>query len=233
MLRTLCNKLIQSLGKNGYQLDKAISTLDLLIIVSSKFWEFIRGKWLKIFLKKSYGTLFVGKNTVIKHCRHITLGKTVMIGSNVHIDALCRGGINVGNNVTIKDGCIIEGYGVMRNLGKSLTIGNNVGISQNCFIAIRGNITIGNDTIIGPNVSIFSENHITDSLEIPIVKQGERRADVNIGDGVWIGTRVIILSGVTIGKGAIIAAGAVVTKDVAPYTIVGGVPAKLIRAREV
>lgn len=231
MLKLLINKLIRNLGKDGYQLDETISSIDLLIILSSKFGELIRGQWLKLFLHKSQGITFVGKGTVVKHGRHISLGKSVTIGSNVRINALCRKNIIIGNNVTIKDGCIIEGYGVMRNLGESLTIGNNVGISQNCFIAIRGNITIGNDTILGPSVSIFSENHVAERVDIPIVYQGEKRADVYIGNGVWIGTHSIILSGITIGDGAIIAAGAVVTKNVEPYTVVGGVPAKLIKTR--
>lgn len=231
MLKTFCNKIIRRLGKDDYHLDDAISTVDLLKILFSKFCEFIRGIWLKLFLGESHGIVFVGKNTEIKHRRHISLGKSVTIGSNVCINALCRKGLNIGNNVTIKEGCIIEGYGVLRNLGEGLIIGNNVGISQDCFIAIRGNVVIGNDTIFGPNVSIFSENHITDNIEVPIVKQGEKRADVKIGNGVWVGTRAIILSGVSIGDGAIIAAGAVVTKNVDPYTIVGGVPAKVIKKR--
>ncbi len=231
MLKALCNKVIRHLGKDGYYLDESISSIDLLNVLFTKFLEFIRGLWLRIFLKKSYGVVFVGRRVVIKHKRHLTLGRSVTLGPNVHINALCKGGIDVGNNVTIKEGCIIEGYGVLRNIGECLKIGNNVGISQHCFIAIRGRISIGNDTILGPNVSIFSENHIADSVEIPIVSQGERRDDVTIGNGVWIGTRSVILAGVKIGDGSIVAAGAVVTKDVEPYTVVGGVPAKLIKER--
>ena len=228
----IINKLIRSLGKTGYSLDKEISRLDILIILISKFKDVIRGFWTKLFLKSSKGLLFVGKHCSIKHCCHISMGKSVQIGNNVTIEALCRKGIKIGDNVTIKDGTIIEGYGVMRNLGEGLTIGNNVGISQNCFIAIRGNVAIGDYTIFGPGVSIFAENHIADDINVPIMLQGERRADVKIGNGVWIGNKATILSGVTIGDGAILAAGAVVSKDVEPYTIVGGVPAKLIKNRK-
>lgn len=231
MLKTISNKLIQNLGKDGYQLDNAISSWDLLIILVSKFDEYLRGQWLRLFLNKSHGIIFVGRNVAVRYRKHITIGKSVTIGSNVCINALCRKGVNIGNNVTIKDGTIIEGYGVMRNLGEGLTIGNNVGISQNCFIAIRGNVIIGDYTILGPGISIFSENHIYKNVEIPIVSQGERRGDVKIGNGVWIGTRAIILSGVTIGDGAIVAAGAVVTKDVPQKAIVGGVPAKILKYR--
>lgn len=231
MLKAITNRLIRHLGKEGYAIDDAISSLDLIKVLWSKFFDGIRGQRLRLRTKESAGLVFVGRHTVIKHCGHLKLGRSVTIGPNVHIDALCRGGICVGNNVTIKEGSIIEGYGVLRNLGESLKIGNNVGISQYCFIAIRGNVTIGDNTILGPHVSIFSENHIADSLEIPIVNQGEVRADVVIGNGVWIGARAVILSGVTIGDGAIVAAGAIVTKNVAPFTVVGGVPSKLIKNR--
>lgn len=232
MMKRIINKLIRKLGKTGYSLDESISTGDLLIVLWTKFVECMRGLRMKFLLKSSKGLLFVGAKSNIKHSRYITIGKSVTIGRNVTINALCQYGIRIGDNVTIKDGSIIEGYGVLRNLGEGLVIGNRVGISQNCFIAIRGSISIGDYTIIGPNVSIFSENHIFEDVEIPIVDQGEKRNDVTIGKNVWIGTRATILSGVSIGEGAIIAAGSVVTKDVPAYALVGGVPAKVIRMRK-
>lgn len=231
-MKGIINKLIRKLGKEGYSLDDAISTGDLLVVLWAKFVECLRGLVLKISLKKSTGILFVGAKSCIKHSRHIEIGKSLTIGRNVVINALCKQGIKIGDNVTVKDGSIIEGYGVLRNLGEGLIIGDRVGISQNCFIAIRGKITIGDYTIIGPNVSIFSENHIFEDINTPIVDQGEKRGDVIIGKNVWIGTRATILSGVTIGDGAIIAAGTVVTKDIPAYAIVGGVPAKVIRMRK-
>lgn len=231
MLKRTINLVIRKLGKDKYSLDDGISSTDLLNILVVKFIEMSRGLWLKLFLKSSDGLIFVGKRCSIRHSSHIKVGKTVQIGNGVSINALCRKGIVIGNNVTIKDGTIIEGYGVMRNLGEGLRIGNNVGISQDFFIAVRGNVTIGNDTIIGPGVSVFSENHVSTDINIPIVSQGEKRADVVIGNGVWIGTKATILCGVTIGDGAIVGAGAVVTKDVPPYAIVGGVPARFIRNR--
>lgn len=230
-MKGIINKLIRKLGKEGYSLDDAISTGDLLVVLWTKFVECLRGLVLKISLKKSTGILFVGAKSCIKHSKHIEIGKSLTIGRNVVINALCKQGIKIGDNVTVKDGSIIEGYGVLRNLGEGLTIGNRVGISQNCFIAIRGFIRIGDNTIIGPNVSIFSENHIYDDVNIPIVDQGEKRDNVTIGKNVWIGTRATILSGVKIGDGAVIAAGAVVTKDVPAYALVGGVPAKVIKMR--
>ena len=89
----------------------------------------------------------------------------------------------------------------------------------------QGGIYIGDDVLIGHNACLLTLNH---------AKEPENRADmypapIHIGDQAWLGSNVTVLPGVTIGEGAIVAAGAVVTKDVAPNTIVGGIPAKFIK----
>jgi acetyltransferase-like isoleucine patch superfamily enzyme len=109
--------------------------------------------------------------------------------------------------------------------GKNLTIGKRVFINSGCKFQDQGGITIGDDVLIGHNVVIATLNHSFDP---------ERRGDlepcpVKIGNKVWIGANATILPGVTVGEGAIVAAGAVVTKDVASLTVVGGVPAKVIK----
>ncbi|MBD5370369.1 MAG: sugar O-acetyltransferase [Bacteroides sp.] len=109
--------------------------------------------------------------------------------------------------------------------GKNLRIGKRVFINSGCKFQDQGGITIGNDVLIGHNCVIATLNHVMDP---------DRRADmvpapVKIGDKVWIGANVTILQGVTIGEGAVIAAGAVVNRDVPPRTVVGGIPAKVIR----
>jgi len=86
--------------------------------------------------------------------------------------------------------------------------------------------------MMGPDVMIYTQNHRFDRIDIPMIEQGNTEPKpVVIEDDVWIAARSIILPGVTIGKGAVIAAGAVVTKDVPPYTVVGGVPARKIKLR--
>ena len=98
-------------------------------------------------------------------------------------------------------------------------------INSGCKFQDQGGITIGDDVLVGHNCVIATLNHVMDP---------DRRADmvpapVKIGDKVWIGANVTILQGVTIGEGAVIAAGAVVNKDVPPRTVVGGLPAKVIK----
>src|SRR5699024_4409224 len=100
------------------------------------------------------------------------------------------------------------------------------------YSMLQGEITIGNGVMIGPYCLIYTCNHNTKDLSVPMFKQGmDVMKPVVIEDDVWIGGRVIILPGVHIGTGAIIGAGAVVTKDVPEYAIVAGNPAKIIRYR--
>jgi acetyltransferase-like isoleucine patch superfamily enzyme len=121
---------------------------------------------------------------------------------------------------------------------KSIYVGDNVNLGYRpILIATRAKIVIGNNVMFGPEVTIRGGNHRIDIVGKPMiaVREGEKRPEddpgVVIEDDVWIGTRAIILAGVTIGRGAVIAAGALVTKDVPQYAIVGGNPAKLIRMR--
>lgn len=126
-----------------------------------------------------------------------------------------------------------EGFGLFppfyTDCGLNITIGRRSFINMGCKFQDWGGIKIGNDCLIGHNCTICTVNHSVDP---------HRRGDmecrpVRLGDKVWIGANVTILPGVTIGEGAIVAAGAVVTKDVEPYTIAGGVPAKKIKNIEI
>jgi len=123
----------------------------------------------------------------------------------------------VQNNVYIGDGC-------------SVKIGRECQINENVFIQ---GANIGNFVMIAPNVSILNSTHKYDRTDIPMCRQGEeRKINPIIGDDVWIGRNAVIMPGVRIGDGAIIASGAIVTKDVETFSVVGGVPAKLIRKRK-
>ena len=120
-------------------------------------------------------------------------------------------------------------------LGREIEIGNGSGIGLRTAIwgiDGRGELIIGENVMMGPEVVILTLNHVHSRTDIPMGLQGVTASRIVIGDDVWIGTRVIILPGVKIGTGSIVGAGAVVTKDVPPYSVVGGIPAKVIKIRE-
>jgi maltose O-acetyltransferase len=120
---------------------------------------------------------------------------------------------------------------LFRNL-KYISVGDNVYIGHHTeILANKKGVEIGNDVMIAQGVLIISYNHGYDKRSIPMNKQREATKKIVINNDVWIGARAIILPGVTINKGAIVGAGAVVTKDVEPYSIVGGNPAKIIKYR--
>lgn len=115
-------------------------------------------------------------------------------------------------------------------LSSETHIGNNSGIGDYCYL--QGEIWIGDNVMMAPRVSIIAANHNHSKIDIPMNAQGSQSLPIYIGSDVWIGYGAIILGGVRIGDGSIVAAGAVVTKSFPDYSIIGGIPAKLISTRK-
>lgn len=157
----------------------------------------------------------VGKNVVIRAPFSINL-------FNIDPDRYLK--ISLGNNTSIRSNVIIQGQG-------RLSIGDQSFIGENSVIGCNEAIQIGKAVMIAQGVSIRDTDHKFDNISIDMVRQGIVTSKVVIEDNVWIGANVSITKGVRIGTGSIVAANAVVTKDVEQFSIVGGVPAKLIKYR--
>lgn len=224
---------LSKIKKEKHILSYPFSFRELFTILSGKGISAIRGYLLiKPFLKKSKGIVFAENGARIQFGHKIKVGSGLNLMKHSTINALSFNGVEIGNNFTLGKYAIIECTGVLRNVGSSLKIGNNVGINHYCFIGVRGDIEIGDNVIFGPRVNIFSENHNYNKIDVPIKNQGVTKDNTTIGNDVWIGANVSIMSGVNVGTGCVIAAGAVVTKDIPSYSIVGGVPAKIIKSRK-
>ncbi|MBN2147184.1 MAG: acyltransferase, partial [Anaerolineales bacterium] len=165
------------------------------------------------------------------HKRKISVGQSCIIEDYVFIDALSQKGVVLGNNVTIAKYSTIQCTGVIQELGVGVDIEDNSAVGAYSFLGGQGGIRIGKNVIMGPKVNIFSENHCFDQLDIPIRLQPTERRGVVIEDNCWIGANSTIVDGVTIHGGSVVAAGSVVSKDVPPNSIVGGVPARVIKER--
>lgn len=157
------------------------------------------------------------------------------MGRNVSIPPGCtiRGEKNIilGNDVKI--GLYAQLYaGIQENTG-FLEIGDKTMLNSYVMLNadIKGEIRIGKNVLIGPNVVFRASNHRFERRDMVIRQQGHKPGRIIVGNDVWIGANAVILPNVDVGMGAVIGAGSVVNKDVASYTIVGGVPAKRITVR--
>jgi acetyltransferase-like isoleucine patch superfamily enzyme len=112
-----------------------------------------------------------------------------------------------------------------------IEIGRNCHFNFGCYLSGTGGLTIGDNCLFAPDVKVITGGHNFDDVTRPIIEQGINRGRVFIEDNVWIGAGAIILPNVRIGSGSVVAAGAVVTKSVEPNSVVGGVPATLLRVR--
>lgn len=132
-----------------------------------------------------------------------------------HFMSRCGDNINIQKRTSFSSRCVIV---------------NNSGIGKDSNL--YGAVFIGNDVMMGPHCTIYTQNHSYKEINRPMNKQGfSEEKPVFIGNDVWIGGHVIILPGVNVGNGSIIGAGSVVTRDVPDYAIVGGNPAQIIKFR--
>ncbi len=147
-------------------------------------------------------------------------GKIGLLLRYILVKNLC---IECGDNIAIYEGVYLKAV-------QNIKIGDNVSIHSMCYIDGTGGLTIGNNISIAHASTIMTTNHTWGNKEIPIKYNDSIVDPVVVKDDVWIGAGCRILAGTTINTRAIVAAGAVVTKDVLPNTIVGGVPAKTIKS---
>ncbi|MEX2593000.1 MAG: acyltransferase [Anditalea sp.] len=196
------------------------------------FIWFLRGSFKRIWFKSSKGVLLIGKRVTIRQAHYLSVGRNFVAQDNCEINCFSQGGVTFGDKVTVGSYAIIRPTNLYGgDPGDGLKVGNNSSIGPYSYIGCSGLIEIGDNVMISPRVSIYSENHNFNDPQIPMVDQGVSRSFVKIEDDCWIAANVIILAGVIIGKGAVIAAGSVVTKDVPPYSVVAGNPAKTVKMR--
>lgn len=148
------------------------------------------------------------------------------------VDIHSRCIITAPENITLGDHVVfMQNACLYTHNNASLTIGDRFSCNNNVYIAAGdfGEVIIGNDVSIGPNVVIRASNHNYKQSNLPINKQGHSGGRIVIEDDVWIGANVVIVPGAKIGKGSIIAAGAVVNTEIPPYSLAGGVPVKILK----
>jgi acetyltransferase-like isoleucine patch superfamily enzyme len=220
--------MIKDQKRFGTAWDKRSTFLTYIILM---LW-LIRGAFRRLWFKSSKGILLIGRQVRIRSPHKLAVGRNFILEDSCELNCNSLRGMNFGDNVTIGSKAIIRPSNIYGGaIGEGLVIGNNSNIGPYSYIGCSGLITIGNNVMISPRVSIYAENHNFDDAELAMKEQGVTRESVTIQDDCWIASNSIILAGVTIGTGSVIGAGSVVTKDIPAFSIVAGNPARIIKSR--
>ncbi len=187
----------------------------------------VRGLLYRLILRMD-GIVAIEDRVRIRFASNVRLGRNVYIDQNVYLHA-CPQGIEVGDNSFVMHGSVLHVYNFRSLPHAFIRIGRDSLIGEYNVLRGQGGITVGDRVYTAPLVQMLAVNHIYDDPHRPMVEQGITAEGIIIEDDVWIGAGAIITDGVRIGCHAVIAAGAVVTADVPPYTVVGGVPARALK----
>lgn len=174
------------------------------------------------------GASAIENNVRLRYASHITLGQQSYLDQGVYIHAL-PGGVKIGARTYVMHNSVLHVYNFRGLPHAGIEIGEDCLIGEMNVIRGQGGVHIGNRVYTSPMAQIIAVNHVFDDPDTPFTRQGITAQGIWIEDDVWIGSGCVITDGVRVGKGAVVAAGAVVTQDVPPHTVVGGIPAKVIR----
>jgi acetyltransferase-like isoleucine patch superfamily enzyme len=205
---------------------------ELCSFIWTLLWRLVQGMLIKYRLGASKGMVFCAPGVQLYHARHIRVGTLFSLEEGCEIVGLSKRGIVFGDRCTVGRFACIRPTNVMLNeAGEGLNVGDHSNIGPYSFIGCSGYIEIGSNVVMGPRVNLLAENHNFARTDVLIKRQGVTRGTIVIEDDCWLGANCSVLADVRISRGAIVAAGAVVTKDVPPYSVVGGVPACVIKFR--
>jgi acetyltransferase-like isoleucine patch superfamily enzyme len=175
------------------------------------------------------GWCAIENNVRLRFASHIRLGNGVYLDEGAYLHA-CPNGIEIGANTFIMHHAELHVYNFRKIPHSGIRIGQNCLIGEFNVLRGQGGITIGDNVYTAPLVQMLAVDHVFSDPARPIIEQGITAQGIVIEDNAWIGAGAIIVDGVRVGRGAVVAAGAVVTRDVPAHTVVGGVPARVIKS---
>ena len=228
----LHDRLAAAKGSEAYELAPELTNEQCYQILRYASAKVLRGLVIGRRLRHCGGTLMVGRGVTITHPQLISCGHGCVVEDAAELHGLSRNGLRFGDNVTIGRGAQIRPSGYYgRSLGGGLVMGDNSSVGPLCYLGASGGIEIGRDVLMGPGVTILSEDHVYLDERRTIKSQGIVEKRTVIDDDVWLGAGCIVLGGSHICKGAVVAAGAVVRGTVEPNSVVAGVPATVVKRR--
>lgn len=225
MIKSIVQSLISKTGKS-YIIDKDIPVGLIYHTLFSRFIMLVRGY---LFLQKK---VFVGKNCTFLNKGNIVFGKNVTIEKYTRLDGYAKEKIELGDNVKIGAYSNLLSTSHFSKYGKGLKIGNNSAFGSFTEFGAAGGIEIGDNVIAGSYISFHSENHNYKDKSRLIREQGVTSKGIKIGNNIWIGAKVTFLDGSFVDDNSVVAAGAVLNGIYPKNSIIGGIPAKVIKSIE-
>lgn len=174
------------------------------------------------------GWVAIERGVRLRFANMIELHNSVYLDENTYLHA-CSQGIRIGPRTRVMHGSVLHVYNFRDLPNAGIWIGEDSLIGEYNVIRGQGGVTIGDRVYTSPHTQVIAVNHVFDDPDLPFIEQGITAEGIVVEDDVWIGSGAIITDGVRIGRGSVVAAGAVVVQDVDAHTVVGGVPAKMIR----
>jgi acetyltransferase-like isoleucine patch superfamily enzyme len=228
-MRQLLEKIIQRKNPT-FRFHPNLATSTIVSLFLTKIGMKLRAQKLWLHFRNPKG-LFLGKNVQFFALNNIKWGNFVQLEDHVFVSGLGLEPVHFSDNVRIGAHSRVIISTTFEQPGKGIFIGKNVGIGEFSYLGGAGGLHISDDCIIGQYFSTHPENHIFIDKERPIRLQGTTREGIFVEENCWIGAKVTLLDGIRIGAGSVVAAGAVVTKSFPAGSVIGGVPAKLLKIR--
>lgn len=223
-MKSLIEWVVSRAGRD-YKVDPDLPLSTQIDVVRARAVEFVRG------LLRLGRPCFIGRRVRFRGRRQLEVGHLAAVGEGSYVDAVATMGVKLGDGSKIGRFCTVTSTSHLSKVGAGLRVGARSAIGDYGHIGCSGGVVIGEDVIMGPLGSFHSQEHNSDDLERPIRTQGTTESCIVIGDDVWVGARVTFLAGSRVGSHSIVAAGSVVRGEFPEFSILAGVPARLVRTR--
>ena len=216
--------LLRKSGKD-YRPDRELPSGLILNVIRVRFLLLVRGTL------RFRRVVFVDSQVRVRGKRHIQLGRGATLDRGVVLDGYARRGVLIGARTRIGSFTVISCTSHLSLFGEGFSIGADSGIGDYSWIGAAGGVTIGSNVIMGQFVSFHSQEHEFEDPTTPIRQQGTTQRGITIGNDCWVGARATFLDGSYVSEGCVVAAGAVVRGEVPPFSVIAGVPARVVRSR--
>jgi acetyltransferase-like isoleucine patch superfamily enzyme len=220
----LLARAYKTVGKS-YAADEALPVGLVTHVLTRRIAWLVRG------LLRFRVAVFVAPGVKVRGKGRIHVGSASTLEEGVRIDGYARYGVVLAERVRIGAHSIISCTSHLSRFGAGVSIGRDSGLGEWGYIGAAGGVTIGADVIMGQYVSFHSQEHTFVDCGVPMRLQGSTERGIVIEDDCWIGSRVTFLDGAHVRRGSVVAAGAVVRGQFPPFSVIGGVPARVLRDR--